>query len=75
LYFFFLPLFILLLIHFKGGIKDVEVIKTIINQKKKESSSGGKINFIREGKKIPHTITHIPSEGVYFGVCIININK
>jgi hypothetical protein len=52
------------------------VIKTVINQKKKkESSSGGKMNFIREGKKIPHTITDIPSEGVYFGVCIININK
>jgi hypothetical protein len=59
-------------------MKDGEVIRTIINQKEKnESSNGGKMNFICEGKKILHTVTHIPSEGVYFGVCVINmyINK
>jgi hypothetical protein len=64
----------LLIYLFEGGVKNGEEIKTIINQKKnkKESSSGGgKLNFIRERKKIPHTITNIPSEGVYFGVCDI----
>jgi hypothetical protein len=31
-------------------------------------NSGGKMNFEREGMKIPHTITNIPSDGVYLGV-------
>jgi hypothetical protein len=57
---------------------------TTNNDKKKKQSSGfvaggdsggsggggGKMNFFRDGKKIPHTITNIPREGVYFGVCI-----
>jgi hypothetical protein len=39
----------------------------------KGSRTGGKVNFFREKKKIPHTITNIPLEGVYMGVCFIII--
>jgi hypothetical protein len=49
-----------------GGIEDGEILTTVINQMNKENY--GKMNFIRFGKKLPHTITNIPIEGVYFGV-------
>lgn len=56
-------------------MKDREKITVIIkNVDEKETEtkgnkSGRKMNFAREGKKIPHTITNIPMEGVYLGVC------
>lgn len=52
----------------EGGIKDGDAVGAVINQmNNKNSLSGGKVNFIFRGKKIPHTITNIPLEGVYFG--------
>jgi hypothetical protein len=48
-------------------IKNVEKKETTT----KGSRNEGKMNFVREGKKIPHTITNIPVEGVYMGVCEI----
>jgi hypothetical protein len=42
---------------------------------KKNCRSEGKMNFAREGKKIPHTITNIPAEGVYLGVYFIIIGN
>jgi hypothetical protein len=49
-------------------IKNVEEKETTTTTTK-GNRSGGKMNLIREGKKIPHTITNIPVEGVYMGVC------
>jgi hypothetical protein len=40
----------------------------IVNNK--EGMKGGRMNFLRGGIKIPHTIINIPSGGVYLGVCI-----
>lgn len=52
----------------EDGVKNGESIVAIINQKNNNNSKcGGKMNFIRCGKKIPHTITNISSSGVYFG--------
>jgi predicted peroxiredoxin len=50
-------------------IRNVEKKET----KTKGSRSEGKMNIVREGKKISHTITNIPEEGVYMGVCEDNI--
>jgi hypothetical protein len=33
-----------------------------------ERNRGGKLNFFREGTKIPHMFVNIPSDGVYLGV-------
>jgi hypothetical protein len=40
----------------------------IVNNK--EEMNGRRMNFIREGIKIHHTIINIPSNGVYLGVCV-----
>jgi hypothetical protein len=31
---------------------------------------GGRMNFVRDGIKIRHTVINVPSDGVYLGVCI-----
>jgi hypothetical protein len=36
----------------------------------KEGIKGGRMNFILNGIKMHHTITNIPTDGVYLGVCI-----
>jgi hypothetical protein len=40
----------------------------VVNNKK--GMKGGRMNFILNGNKIPHTIINIPSDGVYLGVYI-----
>lgn len=44
-----------------------ENLTVIINQKNNNTKNVGKMNFFRNGKSIPHTITNIPCSGVYFG--------
>lgn len=52
----------------EGGIKDGEVMMVVIDQlNNKYSKNGGKMNFFREGKKVPHTITNVPKKGVHLG--------
>jgi hypothetical protein len=40
----------------------------IVNNK--EKMKGGRMNFVRDGIKMPHTVINIPSDGVYLGVYI-----
>jgi hypothetical protein len=61
-----------------GGILNVVVITAVINNKnvnnnEKEKEKQGKMNIIRNQKRVPHTIMNIPitKDGVHFGVCII----
>jgi hypothetical protein len=56
-------------IFYLGGVKDGDKITAIVNNK--EGINGGRMNFLRDGIKIPHTVINIPSDGVYLGVCII----
>jgi hypothetical protein len=43
-------------------------VTAIVNNK--EGMKGGRMNFIQDEKKLPHTIINIASDGVYIGVCI-----
>jgi hypothetical protein len=51
------------IIFFLGGIDDGNKVTAIVNNK--EEMKGGRMNFIRDGIKLP-----IPSDGVYFGISI-----
>jgi hypothetical protein len=55
-----------------GGIKErkEEEITALVNNKNVDNK-GGKMNIIRNQKRVPHMIVNIPKDGVYFGVCII----
>jgi hypothetical protein len=50
------------------GIENGSKVTAIVNSK--VGINGSRMNFIREGRKIPHTIMNVPSDGVYLGVCI-----
>jgi hypothetical protein len=55
-----------------GGIKEEEEITAVVNNKNmKKKEQQGKMNIIKNQKRVPHTIVNIPKDGVYFGVCII----
>lgn len=65
----------------EGGGKDGEIISLIVNNKKmknksgvneKRENKGGKMNLIREGKKILHSVIGVPSAGVYVGFSSYN---
>jgi hypothetical protein len=56
------------IIFYLGGFKDGNKVTAIVNNK--VGMKGGRMNFILNGIKIPHTIINIPSDGVYLGVCI-----
>jgi hypothetical protein len=56
------------IIFYLGGIRDGNKVTTIVSNKKGVKS--GRMIFLRDGIKILHTIINIPSDGVYFGVCI-----
>jgi hypothetical protein len=55
-----------------GGIKEEgEEITAVVNNKN-INNKGGKMNIIRNQKRVPHTIVNIPTkDGVHFGVCIM----
>jgi hypothetical protein len=55
-----------------GGIKEgkEEEITAVVNNKNVDNK-GGKMNIIRNQKRVPHTIVNIPKDDVHFGVCII----
>jgi hypothetical protein len=60
-----------------GGIKErkEDEITAIVNNKSvdnnKEKERQGKMNIIRNQKRVPHTIVNIPKDGVHIGVFII----
>jgi hypothetical protein len=60
-----------------GGIIKEEEITAIVNNKNvdnnKKKEQQGKMNIIRNQKRVPHTIVNIPKDGVHLGVCIIFI--
>lgn len=63
----------------EGGIKDGEVVTTVINQMNNNSSlCRGKMNFFRNGKKVLRAITNIPFEGAYLGfshfLCLLTLH-
>jgi hypothetical protein len=57
IFFFFLNVFL--------GIMNEGTITAVVNTVMLK----GKMNFFCNEKKIPHTITNIPHDGVYLGVC------
>jgi hypothetical protein len=58
-----------------GGIeegKEEEITAFVNNKNVNNKGQKGKMNILRNQKRVPHTIVNIPTkDGVHFGVCII----